>query len=62
MEEELEFENSVEIALIGELSEIQWLALLPRLQGRIVLENEDEEAIKKAKADSLAKIRLDSLK
>ncbi|MGB3534380.1 MAG: glycosyltransferase [Microcoleaceae cyanobacterium] len=61
MEEELEFEESAEIALIGELSEIQWLALLPRLKGRIVLENDNLEAIKKAKSENLSQIKLDSL-
>jgi hypothetical protein len=61
MEEELDVEESAEIALMGELSEIQWSALLPRLQSRIVLEHENKEAIAQAKADSLAKIELKSL-
>jgi hypothetical protein len=58
MEEEVEVEESAEIALIGDLSEIQWSALLPRLQGLIVLENENKKAIAQAKADSLAIIEL----
>ncbi len=61
MEEELEFEESAEIALIGELSEIQWSALLPRLQGRIALEYENKEAIKQAKAENLSNFKIDSL-
>lgn len=62
MEEELEFEESAEIGLIGELSEIQWSALLPHLRGRIALEYEDKEAIAQAKADNLAKIELKSFR
>jgi glycosyltransferase involved in cell wall biosynthesis/predicted O-methyltransferase YrrM len=44
MEEELEIPEYVEISLVGHLEEIQWQTLLPRLQGRILLENEDKKA------------------
>jgi hypothetical protein len=43
MEEDLEVPEEVEISLVGHLEEIQWQALLPRIQGRIELENEDKE-------------------
>ncbi|MDD1413699.1 FkbM family methyltransferase [Dolichospermum sp. ST_con] len=44
MEEELEIPEYVEISLVGHLEEIQGQTLLPRLQGRILLENEDKKA------------------
>ncbi|MBW4620075.1 MAG: FkbM family methyltransferase [Cyanosarcina radialis HA8281-LM2] len=53
MAEELDVSEGPEISLVGQLSEIQWQALLPKLQGRIVLENEDREAIASAKAENL---------
>ena len=43
MEEELEVPEVVEISLVGHLEDIQWQALLPRIQGRIEFENEEKE-------------------
>jgi glycosyltransferase involved in cell wall biosynthesis/predicted SAM-dependent methyltransferase len=62
MEEELEVEESAEIALIGELSDIQWSALQPRLQGRIVLEHENQEIIAKIELENKPVIKLNDLK
>lgn len=62
MEEDLDVSDGPEISLIGQLSEIQWEALMPRLHGRIVLENENREAIAQAKAENIALFELDSLK
>ena len=45
MEAEFEVDESVEIALIGKLSQIQWEALLTRVSGLIRLEHENQEAI-----------------
>lgn len=45
MEEELEIDEGPEIALIGQLSPIQWQALVSHLTGRIKLEQENQEAI-----------------
>ncbi|MBD1884852.1 glycosyltransferase [Microcoleus vaginatus] len=53
MEEDLDVSDGPEISLIGQLSEIQWLALIPRIYGRIVLENENTEAIVQAKAQNI---------
>lgn len=45
MEDELEeIDESIQISLIGKLSEIQWLALQPKIQGRIPLQHENESA------------------
>ncbi len=45
MEEELELDDSVEIALMGQLNSSQWSALCSQLQGRIQLNAENQEAI-----------------
>lgn len=45
MQEDLDIGEGPEISLVGKLGEIQWEALLPRLQARIVLENENQQAI-----------------
>jgi len=43
MEEDLDVSDGPEISLIGQLSEIQWKALIPHLHGRIVLDHENKE-------------------
>jgi hypothetical protein len=45
MEEDLDIAGGPEISLIGKLSEMQWKALFPRLQARILLENENQQAM-----------------
>ncbi|WP_353735282.1 hypothetical protein [Okeania sp. SIO2C2] len=56
MESELEVDEGVEIVLVGELSQIQWSALIPQLQGWIKLEHENKEAIAKAKVQEIFSI------
>ncbi|WP_287325603.1 hypothetical protein [Okeania sp. SIO1F9] len=58
MESELEVDEGPEIFLVGELSQIQWSALIPQLQGWIKLENENGEAIAQVKADNIPLIEL----
>ena len=53
MEEDLDVSEGPEISLIGQLSEIQWSALIPLLQCRIVLDNENKNAIAQAKAEKI---------
>jgi|GEM_PF-1210954 len=48
MEEELDIEEEPNICLIRDLNSKQWSALLPRIQYRIVLENEDKKKAEKA--------------
>jgi len=60
MEEDLDIAAGPEISLTGKLGEIQWQALLPRLQARIVLENENQEAIAKAGVQNLPSYTIDS--
>ncbi|KJH71512.1 FkbM family methyltransferase [Aliterella atlantica] len=53
MQEELDISEGLEISFLGQLSEIQWKALLPCIQARIVLESENQEAIAVAKAETI---------
>ncbi|GEM_PF-1428404 len=61
MEEELEIADEPNISLIGQLSDAQWSALIPRLQNRIILENENSEVISTIDADQLKTCTLSSL-
>jgi len=53
MQEDLEMAGEPEISLVGKLSELQWQALLPRIQARISLEDENQQAIADTKAENL---------
>jgi len=59
MEQDLDVSDGPEISLIGQLSEMQREILISRLYGRIVLENENIEAIAQAKAENIALFELD---
>jgi hypothetical protein len=43
MEEDLDVSEGPEISLVGQLSKLQWQALMSHLQGRIVLKQENTE-------------------
>lgn len=45
MQEDLDVTEEAEISLIGNLGEIQWQALVRRIHAKILLENENQEAI-----------------
>lgn len=60
MQEDLDVSEGPEISLVGQLSTLQWEALLSRIQARIVLENENQEAIAAVKAETLPVYNLDS--
>jgi hypothetical protein len=59
MQEDLDVSEGLEISLIGQLSEMQWEALLPRIQARIMLQNENQEAIALFKAETIPSCELD---
>jgi hypothetical protein len=61
MEEDLDVSDGPEISLIGQLSQIQWEAVRPRLHGRIVLESENKEALARVQAQHIPTCELDSL-
>ncbi len=53
MEEAVDIADDLEVSLLDDLSENEWELLLSLMQGRISLENENQNAIAKAKAQSL---------
>ncbi|MEG4859827.1 class I SAM-dependent methyltransferase [Microcoleus sp. K1-B6] len=59
MEEDLDVSDGPQISLIGQLSKIQWEALMPRLHRRVVLENENREAIAAAGYEEIPSYLLD---
>jgi hypothetical protein len=59
MQEDLDISESAEISLIGQLSEVQWQALLPRIQARIVMKNENQDAIALFKLDTMPCCQMD---
>ena len=59
IQEDLEITEDSEISLIGELSEMQREALLPRLHARIILEQENQQAITLFKAEALVSYNLE---
>ncbi|WP_084739148.1 glycosyltransferase [Chroococcidiopsis thermalis] len=61
MAEDLDVSEGAEISLVGQLGEIQWKALLPQIQARIVLDNEDKEAIAKLPLEKLPQINTESI-
>lgn len=61
MEEDLDISNSLEISFIGQLSVVSWKALLPCIQARITLENENQQAIILVNADSIPAYQIDEL-
>jgi hypothetical protein len=53
MQEAVGIADELEVSLLDDLSENEWELLLSLLQGRIILDNENQNAIAKAKAESL---------
>jgi hypothetical protein len=60
LEEDLNIED-LEISLVGKLETSQWQALLPHLQARIILENENQEAISALPVATIPVDKVDSL-
>lgn len=61
MEEELEIEKGPEISILEPLSQMQWQTLQQRIDARIILENENLEAISSEITSSLPSLDLHSL-
>jgi glycosyltransferase involved in cell wall biosynthesis len=61
LQEELDITEGLTIALVKPLGELQWDTLLPRLQARIVLEHENQEAIARLKVMNLPCCKIDNL-
>lgn len=62
MEEEIDVSEGPEISPIGQLSDMQWSALLPLLSSRLMLENENQAAIAAASAENLPPCNIDQLR
>ncbi|WP_445176620.1 FkbM family methyltransferase [Microcoleus sp.] len=61
MQEDLDETDVPEVSLLGNLSEMQWKALLPCIHYRVVLENENQQAVAQAGAASLASLKAANL-
>ncbi len=53
MEEGLDVADELEISLVGQLNEMQWEVLSPRINARIVLEHENQQAIAQSKVEKI---------
>lgn len=53
MQQDLDETDIPEVALLGNLSEMQWKVLLPCIHYRVVLENENQQAVAQSGATSL---------
>jgi glycosyltransferase involved in cell wall biosynthesis len=60
VQEDLDVTQGLEISLIANLADIQWEALLPRIHAKIVLEHEDKNAVKQAKAEAMTSYQIES--
>ncbi len=60
IEEDLDVSEGPEISLVGKLEVSQWKALLPRLQARIILKDENREAIALVRAETLPSHEIES--
>ncbi len=61
MEEDLDVTEGPGISLTGQLSATDWSVLLPRIKARIILANEDPEAILRAQAETIVSWELNKL-
>ncbi|YAF95883.1 MAG: FkbM family methyltransferase [Nodularia sp. CChRGM 3473] len=61
MQEDLDITEGLAISLVADLADIQWEALRPRINGRIIIEHEDKNAIIQAKSENITTYELESL-
>ncbi|MDB9306649.1 glycosyltransferase [Nodularia spumigena CS-591/12] len=59
--EDLNISETIDISLVAELGDMQWQSLLPRIYGRIILNNEDKTALASAPASNLNNLTIDNL-
>ena len=59
--EDLDITDTIDISLLDQLGDIQWQSLLPRIYGRVILNNEDEVALAKAPVSKIHSYQIDSL-
>ncbi|MHC0061519.1 O-linked N-acetylglucosamine transferase family protein [Nostoc sp. UIC 10890] len=61
MEDDVDITEGPEISLLSKMSDTQWKTLLPRIQNRIALATDNQQAIAQAKAETLLSCDVDSL-
>lgn len=61
MQENLDITDELEVSLLKSLSKTQWELLLPRLQYRIILENENKQRLSEVRAEKLFLLTLEDL-
>lgn len=61
MPENLDITDEPEISLVGQLSVREWETLLPRIQARIILQNENKEIISQANAYSCKSVQVGNI-
>jgi hypothetical protein len=61
IEDNLDVTDGPEISLTGELNQIQWQALMPSIYARIILDNENKQAIYQAGAENIPSYSIASL-
>lgn len=62
MEDNFDVTRGLEISLVGQLDKSQWKTMMPRIHYRIILENENKQAIVEVGADELPTCELESLR
>ncbi|MEH2286202.1 MAG: FkbM family methyltransferase [Nostoc sp.] len=61
LQEDLDVTERLEISLVENLADIQWQALLPRINARILLEHEDQQALAQVAATKVPFCQIDNL-
>ncbi|WP_292702841.1 methyltransferase domain-containing protein [Nostoc sp. NMS2] len=61
MEDDVDITEGPEISLLGKISDTQWKTILPRINTRIALAIDNQQAIAHAKAENLPSCDVDSL-
>ena len=59
--EDLDITDTIDISLVAKLEDIQWQSLLPRIYGRLILNNEDKLALAQAPVSKIHSYQVDSL-
>ncbi|MGD1912676.1 MAG: FkbM family methyltransferase [Rivularia sp. (in: cyanobacteria)] len=57
--QDLDLSEGLEISLVSQLGDMQWKALLPRIEARIVLEYQNQQALANFKTESISAYHLD---
>ncbi|MCJ8281636.1 MAG: hypothetical protein MJK14_17705, partial [Rivularia sp. ALOHA_DT_140] len=57
--QDLDISEGLEISLVSQLDEMQWEVLSPRIQARINLECENQQALRSLKIESISAYYLD---